>query len=77
MYLAIRLLARAVFSVIARRSHHDDAGVNQATDGATDRIVLVRFNRRRPEAHVHHLDVVDAAILDYPVKRAQNCGRCP
>ena len=75
MYLAINLLAQSIFSIIPGRRNDDDAPVDKAADGATDRIILVRFDRPRAEAHVHHLDVVDAAIRDYPVKRAQHRGR--
>src|SRR5205809_7161427 len=74
MNLSINFLPATVHSIVAGRGDHDDAGVNQPTDGATDRISAIRLDRGSAQTQVHHPDVVKRAIRYHPVKRAQTCG---
>src|SRR5216684_5057280 len=58
MILSVDLLAVRVLAVITGGCDDDDSRINQRPGCAADRIVLVRTDRGRAEAHVHYANVV-------------------
>src|SRR5438552_9315821 len=72
MNLSVNFLTGAVLAIVAGGSNHHDADINQPTDRAAYRIVIVRINGRRAQAHIDHTNVVGRAVTQDPVERGQN-----
>src|SRR5207302_3260283 len=70
MNLSVNLVTDRVFAVVAGRGDDDYAGIDQSARGATNRIVLVRIESGRPQAHVD-----DANVVLIFVERIARAGR--
>src|SRR3954447_19691928 len=58
MNLAVDLVAVGILAVVAGGSDDDDAGVNELTGGAADRVILVSIDGSAAEAQVDDADAV-------------------
>src|SRR5438874_2196720 len=58
MNLSVNLVTDRVFAIVTGRCDDDYAGIDQSARGATNRIVLVRTESGRPQAHVDDANVV-------------------
>jgi hypothetical protein len=73
---AVDLAAVAVFTLVAGRGHDDDAGFDEATRGAAERVEAVGGDGRRAEAQVDDADVVLRAVGVEPFERLKDAGDC-
>ena len=58
MNLSINLVAVGILAVVTGGGDYHDSRINQRARGATNRIVLVRADRRRAQTHVDDANVV-------------------
>ena len=72
MNLAVDFLAGTVDAIVSDSRDDHDAGIDQLTDRAADRIVNIRIDRRRADAHVHDLNIVSIPIRDDPIEGRQH-----
>src|SRR5581483_439319 len=66
---AVELFAILVFAVIPGGGHDDDAGVEGAARGQTDRVVLITVFSRSAKAQIDDADVVGCLVGNAPVNR--------
>src|SRR5256885_10850000 len=68
MNLSIDLLSLSVLAIVSGRSHHDYSRINQTANRSANRVVLVRINCRRAQAHVDYANVVLVMVDHYPIQ---------
>jgi hypothetical protein len=69
---AVELLPRGVLPVVARGGDDDEPRVHQPPHGLTDGVVLVGLDGGRPQAQVDDAHVVERAVGQDPVERAED-----
>src|SRR5437763_17176202 len=74
MNLSVDLLSLTVLAIVTGGSHDDYARINQTANGSANRVVLVRIDCRRAQAHVNYANVVLVVVKHYPIQRREYSG---